>query len=318
MTDFRTFRNADPPLILELWNRCAATRGFGLLSGCDNLERLIFAKPYFDREGLILALEGDRLVGLCHAGFGCDDTNSKLDVTMGVICMLLVDPAFRKRGIGSELLKRGQNYLREHGSKTQYAGAIHPLNPFYLGLYGGSELPGVLESDPDASAFFLKRHYVVADSTLVFQRSLRELPNVEDTRVPLLRRSVKLLVEPWPKPRSWWQAATIDPMVTLRYELAERDRDVEIGHALVWEMETFGRAWGQPSVGIIDFEIQPERRRQGYGKLMMLTVLKHLQDQRITLVEVQTMERNVAATNLYENLGFTRIDTGHVYRLSAT
>ena len=29
-----------------------------------------------------------------------------------------------------------------------YAGGIRPLNGFYLGLYGGSELPGILASDP--------------------------------------------------------------------------------------------------------------------------------------------------------------------------
>src|SRR5690606_20222928 len=118
--------------------------GFARLSGCDTLERYVFSKPYFDREGLILAEVDGKVVGMGHFGFGCDETFSHLDRTHGTACMLLVHHAYRRRGIGSKLLELGQAYLRERGTVYQYAGSLHPINPFYLGLYGGSESPGIL------------------------------------------------------------------------------------------------------------------------------------------------------------------------------
>jgi ribosomal protein S18 acetylase RimI-like enzyme len=314
---YRTFRNGDPPSILGLWNRSAQTRGFGRLAGCDNLESLLFSKPFFDPAGLQLAFANDdHLVGLCHAGFGCDETQSRLDRSMGVVCMLLVDPEYRCQGIGSRLLEMGQSYLRAQGALVQYVGAIHPINPFYLGMYGGSEMPGILESDASAGEFVKRRGYVVADTCFVFQQVLSELGALSDNRIPLLRRQVKLMLEPWPKPLSWWHACTLGPVASLRYDLVDRDSEAFIGKAWVWEMESFGRNWGRPSIGITDLFVAENRRRQGFGKLLLHSIMKHLQEQRIALVEIQTMERNAAARGLYASLGFRQVDIGHVYRLN--
>ena len=57
-------------------------------------------------------------------------------------------PSIATTALADELLARSEVYLRERGAKVIYAGGIRPLNGFYLGLYGGSELPGVLVTDP--------------------------------------------------------------------------------------------------------------------------------------------------------------------------
>lgn len=103
-------------------------------------------------------------------------------------------------------------------------------------------------------------------------------------------------------------------MISLSYEMVDRNTKKTIGKAWVWEMESFGRAWSRPVVGISSLEIREEFRRQGYGKLFLHGILKHLRGQKIELVEVQTMERNEPARNLYQMLGFQHIDTGHAYR----
>ena len=316
MIEYRTFRNADPPRILQLWNRSAETRGFGRPNGCDSFETSVFSKPYFDPKGLLLAFDGDLLVGMCHVGFGCDEAQQGIDRSMGVLCVLLVDPDFRHRGIGSELLRCGQAYLRESGSGVQYAGGLHPLNPFYFGLYGGSEMPGILESDVEMTRFVGRHGYVDADCCLVYQMLLDELSPLSDLRTPLLRRQVELTVDGnMPPMLSRWQACTMGPLTILRYEMVDRATREPIGSALAWEMDSFGRAWRLPSAGLTNVEIVESRRRQGYGRLLLHSILKHLQAQRIGLIEVQTMQRNNAACGLYETLGFAQVDRGHVYRL---
>ena len=314
--DYYPFHNSDPPRILDLWNRSVATRGFGKPARCDTLEQLVFSKPYFDRAGVQLAFAGDRLVGFAHAGFGCNDRCSEIDTTMGTIGMLMVDPEYRQQGIGTRLLQLGQQYLRDRGAHVQYVGALYPLNPFYLGLYGGSELPGILETDVAMTMLVTKHGYVPADTCLVFQRSLASPAVSSDNRIPLLRRQVEILVEPWPMPPSWWHACILGNTISLRYEMVERATNQPIGAAWVWEMETFGRVAGTPMVGIADFHIQEARRGHGFGKLLLYSVLKHLTEQRIGLVEAQTMQRNPAGQALYRSLGFEHVDTGHIYRLA--
>src|SRR6476659_7734037 len=111
------------------------------------LEQLIFAKPYFDPEGLIVALHNEIPVGFAHAGFGANDELSALSTDIGTTYQLMIRGDHREGPLAGELLAQSENYLRERGAKVIYAGGVRPLNAFYLGLYGGSELPGVLKGD---------------------------------------------------------------------------------------------------------------------------------------------------------------------------
>lgn len=314
--EYRTFRNDDPPRIMEVWQASRDSRAFAAARSCDALEALLFCKPYFDREGFFLCEDEGRVVGFAHAGFGASDDKRSIDYTVGAVYMVRVLPAYRRRGVGSQLLKLGQAYLARRGAKLQYLGGMYPLNAFYLGLYGGSELPGLLESDSNTRQFALAHGYEPCDKCLVYQREIDELPRVSDTRIALLRRAVEVQAEPWPLPSTWWDACVMGNMPSLRYEMFERETRAPIGHAWVWEMELFGQAWGTPTVGITDFRIEYEFRRRGFGKLLLLTILKHLREQQISLVELQTMATNDSAQGLYEGLGFKQIDSGQAFRLA--
>ena len=102
---------------------------------------------HFDRHGLIVATRDETPVGFVHAGFGPSDDGLSLDTSMGTTHILMVDPAERESTLADELLAASEDYLRSRGATVIYAGGINPLNSFYLGLYGGSEIPGVLQSD---------------------------------------------------------------------------------------------------------------------------------------------------------------------------
>ena len=70
MIDYRTFRNTDPPALVDLWNDSFTGRGAAYLRGTVLLEYFSFAKPYFDPQGLIIASADNHVVGFVHAGFG--------------------------------------------------------------------------------------------------------------------------------------------------------------------------------------------------------------------------------------------------------
>jgi ribosomal protein S18 acetylase RimI-like enzyme len=313
---FRTFRNDDPPRLAALWNEAFTGRGAVRLRTSSPLERFVLAKPYFDRAGLILALEDGVPVGFAHAGFGANVDETALSYERGVVCAIGVRPTHRRRGIGRELIHRCESYLTQKGARAIYAGPLRPFNPFYLGLYGGSELPGFLASEPTAEPFFSRLGYEREDTCLVLQRVLHEPINIADARFPDIRRRCEVCIEPWTEAATWWQECVRGPVENVGFHLEEKDTGQVVARAAVWEMDGFTWRWNQPAVAIVDVEVPEDRRRQGFAKFTLCQMLRHLQDQYFGVAEVQTMRDNQAALSLYRGLGFTQVDEGHIYRKS--
>lgn len=315
MIRYRTFRNTDPPALAELWRAAAPTPGFMQPMSVEWFERLIFSKPYFDNEGLVVALdEPKKVVGFAHAGFGASDDHKTLSTSFGVTCVLLVHPEYRQQGIGAELLTLCEDYLRHHGAEVLYAGPIAPLNPFYLGLYGGSELPGVLESLPEAHEFLVARGYGEADRTIVLERDLTSFRPPVDRKHHQIRRRTMVEVTSDPSARDWWDACTYGNFDRIRYDLRSRESNQRIARATVWMLDPLSRSWGVRAVGLVDVEVDEAERRKGYATFLLAEAFRRLHEQGIALVQVQTMERNTAALDLYRKLGFEQTDTGLVYR----
>ena len=315
MVNYRYFRNTDPPALAAVWNEALTGRGAVRLRGTSPLEGCVFAKPYFDPAGLFLAEHEGTCVGFGHAGFGANPDEKVLATAAGVTCMLAVRPAFRRRGIGSALLGLCESYLRDRGARDLYAGAHRPLDPFYLGLYGGSELPGVLDSDADARAFLLKKGYVDQRKTLVLHRRLSQPIRVLDARAAAYRQRFDLQVDtPKASQFSWWQNCVFGLMEPLIFALIDRQTAASAASVLVYEMEGFSWRWGQPAVGVVNLHVSPELRRQGLGRFLLAQALRYVQDQCFEVAEVQAPEDDLAAIRLCQGLGFAPVDTGRLYQ----
>ena len=67
---------------------------------------------------------------------------------LGTTHVLMVErrPSTRRRS-PTNCSPRARTTCAAAAPAVLYAGGINPLNSFYLGLYGGSEIPGVLQSD---------------------------------------------------------------------------------------------------------------------------------------------------------------------------
>src|SRR4051812_50081038 len=81
------------------------------------LEDLVLSKPYFDKAGLLVATEEDKLVGFGHAGFGPSADHASLAYQGGVISLIVVRPTHRQEGIGAELAARLERDLTQRGRR---------------------------------------------------------------------------------------------------------------------------------------------------------------------------------------------------------
>jgi ribosomal protein S18 acetylase RimI-like enzyme len=314
VAQYRTFRNTDPPGLMEVWNQAFKGRGAVPLTHASLLESHVFAKPYFDPAGLIIAHDGGRVIGFCHGGFGPNADESGLALEKGVVALVAVAPAYQRQGVGSELLRRCEDYLRGRGARVLYGGSTTDWNPFYEGLYGGSESAGFLASDP-AAAPFLERHgYRPWKVYPVLQRRLAGSVSIADGRFAGLRRRFELGVSPRRGVSSWWRECVLGPLELIDFRLEEKVNGNVAARLSVWEMEGYGRLWGESAVGLVELEVRPDLRRQGLARFLLAQTFRYLQDQYFSLVEAEVAEDDEAACGAFRGVGFAQVDTGHIYR----
>lgn len=313
--EYRHYRNSDPPRILTLWNQSGFARGGATGISHDLLDQLLFSQPYFDRRGLILACEDDRLVGMVHAGFGCNEHRTDLNPLDGVICQLLVHPERHRQGIGRELMDRAKRYLVEQGSTTIHAGPGPGRDPFYCGLYGGSESAGFLATDEDAAEFLASCGFEAADRFVVYQRPLElEAGEAVDFRSVQWKRQVRIEISAQNNEGDWWWNNRFGRLDYVRFRLLQKENDEVLASLTLIGLDQFIPKWNSRAIGLADIHVAENRRRQGLGRLLITETLRRLKQETISLVESHATESDVALMGLLTSCGFQRIDAGTQYR----
>ena len=280
----------------------------------DLFSTLVLSKPYFDNNGLIVAEEEGGIVGIIHAGFGPTPARNDLSTDVGVLCMLIVEDSNRRQGIARELVALAEAYLVERGARVILAGGLRPWAPFYLGLYGGSELPGVLESDVAAQDFFMAIGYRPQCHCAVFHVDLTSFRPPIDRRQMRIRRATQIENVDDPTPDDWWQACLFGSFECTRHGLFDRASGRMIASAMSWGMELLSARWGVRAMGVVNLVVEPEFRQQGYATYLLGEVFRRAKEEGIAVIETQTYADNTAANSLLESLGGKVIDTGNVFR----
>jgi ribosomal protein S18 acetylase RimI-like enzyme len=312
--DYRTFRNTDPPALLRVWNEAFTRRGAVPLASATALEEHVLAKPYFDPAGLIVSVEGKRPVGFAHGGFGPNADGTALDRSAGVVALVAVAPAYQRRGVGSELLRRCETYLHDRGARTLDTGSTGLFNPFYQGLYGGSASPGVLDSDTAAAPFFSRHGYQPRQRYAVLQRLLTGGAGVVDARFSALRRRYELRVAPRQGALDWWRECVLGPADVIDFALEEKATGGVCARAGVWEMEGYTRRWNQAAVGLLEVDVRAGLRRQGLARFLLSATYRYLQDQYFAVVEAQVADGDEVAGKMLRGAGFQAVDTARAFR----
>ncbi|WP_165227294.1 GNAT family N-acetyltransferase [Aquisphaera insulae] len=322
MIRYRTFRNGDPPALVRLWNATVPERGAVRPLKVHELDDRAFNPPVFERSGLIVAEEDDRVVGFVHAGFGpglpIDSARPLgLDREMGMIAMLAVEPGLpAELDVARALVLEGERYLRSRGAMVLYAGGQFPLNPFYWGIYGGSEGSGFLASHPMVPQVLAGMGYEPIGVTACLEYDVGAAAR-RDPRGVLIRRQAELeIIEDVPA-AEWWSELAIGEFHLARVSLRSRADGAILARASTWDMSLFGRGDGRGRLGLLDVFVPEPHRRKGFGRHLVSEILRWAQEIGVQAVEVQTPSTNESALELYQSLGFIPVDQSVVYRLPA-
>lgn len=314
MIDYRHFRNPDVPALTELWNRVQFGTGAASEFSRDAYDMLVLAEPYFDRRGLIEAWDGKKLVGFCHAGFGPNTDGAAISKEVGILCAIGVHPGYRQQGIGRRLVELAEEYLRREGAGAIVAGESLERNPFYLGLYGGADCAGFLESDTHAAPFFAKLNYNPTESYSILARELQTGKTPFDPRGIAMKKQMKFGVLDRPPRATWWWLVRHGRFESLTFTFAPSTGGGIAALVTCWGMELHSVCRGKRTVGITDLFVAESVRRRGYAKVLLCEVLRRLREDGVTDVEVVIPGLNTGAKALFASLGFTQRDQGTVYR----
>jgi ribosomal protein S18 acetylase RimI-like enzyme len=216
--------------------------------------------------------------------------------------------------LGRGLIDEAERYLRRHGAEVVYAGGQYPLNPFYWGLYGGSEWAGILSSHATFHRHVIQAGFEPVSTTVLLEADL-SVPEPRDPRSALIRRLARVEVTEDALPRNWWEAQAIGEFRPTRYRLLSKAGESELAHATTWDMSWFGRGDGRSRIGLVDLEVNPNNRRKGFGRHLVAEVLRQARNEMVALVDVQTAATNAPALALYYSLGFEPVESAILYRL---
>jgi len=327
VTCFRPFRNSDPPAIAEIWRSQPPQRGLLQPVSPQLLEHGIFSKMHFDPEGFIVATRDGQPVGFVHAGFGPNDSGSAIDPTLGTTHMLMLrktssdkkpsDHIQADHSLADDLLAASEEYLRSRGTQVIYAGGIRPLNSFYLGLYGGSEIPGVLQTDSVLAEACGRCSYREVDRVIVLQCDLARFRPPLSRGARQMKRTATVIETHDPPATTWWDACVWGSLQCDRFELVDKALKKEIARVSFWDVQPLSASWGINTAGMFDLYVQPDWRRHGCASHLLGEVFRLFQRQGVTTVEAQTMASNEASLAFYNKLGFVEVDHGLIFRKEA-
>lgn len=314
MIVYRPFLNSDPPAIAEIW-RSQSPEAFVQPVTAALLGDTVFAKPFFDRNGLIVAVEDDKPIGFVHAGFGPDEKRGTLDHSRGTTAMLLVMPREDRLEIGAELLARSETYLRERGASALFGGATQDLAPFYFGLYGGCRMSGVMASDMETAELFRIAGYKESAFARVMRRELAGFRAPVDRDLMQVRRQYQLVKQTETLAATWWEAASFATIERVEFVLLPKGQGRPVGVAKFWDIQPLASSWRIHAAGLVSLQVhqQSSVSTLAVASHFLSESLKQLQGFSVSLAEFHVQSDDSLLSDVCAQLSFKEVDHGLLF-----
>jgi GNAT superfamily N-acetyltransferase len=227
--------------------------------------------------------------------------------------LLLVSPHSDRANIAAELMAASESYLRGKGAQRLYAGSQFPLNPFYLGMYGGSDTAGVLASNIGWCQLLNVSGYRPKVQRVLAGRPLAGFRPPIDRQQMQLRRKFKVLGPHDVLPDNWWDAGVWSMHEWTRFDLALAGGGEPIVSATFWDVEPLARSWGVQTVGLARLDDTPEARAEGLTTFLLAEVLRQFQASGYAHFEAQAAAEDESLRAVFQQLGLAEYDQGSLW-----
>jgi len=322
MLTIRSFRNEDPPRLLELWRRVQQHRGDlapSISLSLNQLQSQVLGLPMLDNRSIMLAFEEDTLLGYVHTTLAPTDDGYALDRSTGQICFLCIDPQYHDvPGAAAALIRASEEYLVGLGAQKIYGGSPSPSAPFYTGFYSGGEAVGILHSDKTAVDAFHAANYQVDQKTAWLCFDFRDYSQEITSETVSFYTELIIEIREVQEAKTWWegciqangiwfdaiafQAQTNRPVARLRTRISYPDTDNI--------MEMYGGTW---IASLMELRVHPDFSGKGITQYLLGEVVRYLATQN----QVARIETHVAEDSplfpLLQNQSWQERDSGSIF-----
>jgi len=312
LIQIRPFLNSDPPALVAIWNAQPAAKRLARKMNVPTFEHFVLAKPYFDREGVLIAVHDGRAIGVVHAGFGPNESHIAVDTSTGVICLLNILPDYDTAELRAQLLQAAEAYLSSRGVSQIIGGPVSPFTSFYHGLSSIGESAGVLDEDQPTQEAFRAAGYGESMRNIVLQRDLTAFRPAFDRKQRAIQHNFDVVVDLDADLSDWWELCRYGPLPRCAFDAIERVSREKVARTIWWDQAFTGAAL-QSSVSFSNVEVPESRRRTGIGTLLMNEAMKQLKSSGAFYATAQVPETNGIALSFFGSLGFTEVTRGTTF-----
>ena len=183
-----------------------------------------------------------------------------------------------------------------------------------MGLYGGSEIPGVLQTNITLLEACIRAGYRESAQVSILQCDLVRFRPPVSRKVRQLRRATVTSETVDPAAANWWDACVWGSQLRDHFQLTDKASQQVIASTSFWDVQPLSACWGVCTAGMCDLYVEPDWRRHGCATYLLGEAFRHLRRRGVGTVEAQTMSTNEAALAFYQQLGFHEVDHGFVFR----
>ncbi len=305
MVEIRTYRAEDLPGLVGAWNESfSGMPNFVRIEEAD-LQWRAFAQPSFDPRDVVVCLRDGRVLGFVHFALRTDlwrhagERRAKREE--GHIYVLVAPES--EQTIISDLLGAAEEHLAHRGARRVLLGTswIYGAQPYYNGIVGGYEIPGLSSTREDIISIATDNGYapVAEYGTPELDLSRRAMPEEMD----------RLRLELGSRAREWKLELTSLPVESLffppRVSVELRRAGQVVATTAYGAWPEYARHYGRQLHGLTSVYVAPGWRGKGLGKLIVVEAVAAALRDGAEGVHLHVWRGNTPAWNLYHRaLGF--------------
>ncbi|MFD1607482.1 GNAT family N-acetyltransferase [Oceanobacillus luteolus] len=312
MVTYRHYQSGDEVNIVKLWNEALWKDPITP----KRFRNLVLLDANFDPEGLRVAYNDDKLIGVVYAVrrllpmFGTD-----LEPDNGWIPFFFVDEKYRKSGVAAQLMTDAVNFLKGKGRKHVFFSSYAPN---YI-------MPGIdEEAYPEAYQFLLNQGFIKLYSPIAMDRNLVDFKLTDEIKEIVKQREeegytftlaedkdlyeviqfANLTFNP-----DWGRAIREGVLQGLPLEriLVARQEDKVVGFCIYGGYEGVPDRFGP-------FGVDPEQQGKKLGKIVLNLCLQQMKAESLHGAWFLWTGEKTSAGYLYKKTGFEITRTFHVMK----
>lgn len=139
--EFKVMTNDMISDVVKLWNENVYGKSIFAEWTIEEFKNKFIKNPCYDPEGFVVVYEKDELIGFGHASY--NNQGKEPSLTPGYITCIAVKDEYQRQGIGTEILKRLEEFLKSKGKTFVRNFFANPVNlKWYVPGYDKHEHAG--------------------------------------------------------------------------------------------------------------------------------------------------------------------------------